>query len=409
MKKVLFFTSQFPTYSETFVVRQVESLIQQGFDVQILSLLPGDSNTSIDPDVLAPLIDKTRYVLKEKQGTIAKLIYRALLLCVCLLNKQGRKILNFRKNSGNSFSLLAAICGELIQGKQHYDADVIIAHFGNNAVLADKLRDLGFLSGKIFAIFHGFDISSTQFVDQYTHDYQRLFESNMMALPVSELWANKLKTLGCPSAKINVHRMGVDTHTFMFNPINTAITPPLNILSVARLTEKKGLSYAIDAIHTLIQQGVDARYTIIGTGPLFEELDTKIKSLKLSAHIILAGFQDQSAIHTALENSDLFLLPSVVANDGDMEGIPVSLMEAMAKGVLCLSTFHSGIPELIENNISGLLVPERDANAIANTLTALLSRNDIAQLKQHARHVIEQHFDQNTLGEELAALIHDNG
>jgi colanic acid/amylovoran biosynthesis glycosyltransferase len=406
VKKILFFTSQFPTHSETFVVRQVESLIAKGFDVHILSLLPGDAHISMDADTLAQLNQRRQVVLERKSGFAAKLLYRLTLTLRCLMNKQIRASLNFFQHGRLSTSLLLpSICSELLKHNQTHDYDVIIAHFGNNAVIANKLRQMKLLSGQLFAVFHGFDISSRQLLKQYLSDYQDMFQSDTLALPVSQLWADKLKVLGCPAHKIHVHRMGIDVNKFKFSARTAIAAPPIRILSVARLTEKKGITYALDAIHELVNQGVDVHYKVIGTGPLFDTLSAQIEEKQLGNNVALAGFQNQQSIQLALEEADLFLLPSVTAANGDMEGIPVSLMEAMAKGVLCLSTFHSGIPELITDQHSGLLAPERDSHALAEAIKSLLSRTDLPHLSANARATIETHFNQDKLSTELAELI----
>src|SRR5690606_448970 len=125
--------------------------------------------------------------------------------------------------------LLPSICSELIKHTESRTYDVIIAHFGNNAVIADKLRQMNLLNGKLFAVFHGFDISSHQILKHYLKDYQALFQHDTLALPVSQLWADKLQSLGCPSSKIRVHRMGIDVSKFGFSDRPELITPPIRI------------------------------------------------------------------------------------------------------------------------------------------------------------------------------------
>tara|TARA_R110002126_G_scaffold10245_45_gene46620 strand:+ start:4859 stop:6106 length:1248 start_codon:yes stop_codon:yes gene_type:complete len=407
MKKVLFFTSRFPAHSETFVVRQIDSLVQRGFDVRIVSLLPGDPKVSVDPALLQQLQSRCHVMLQQKSGRLSKVLYRLRHGLRCFFNKDARASLNFSKFGIHSKELLlASIYGEQLKtGHDGFKADIIIAHFGTNAVLADKLRQLKLLSGKLFAVFHGFDISSTELVKQYRDDYKTLFASDVLTLPVSELWAEKLVELGCPRQKIQVHRMGIDTDCFVYQENNHILTQPLKVLSVARLTEKKGLIFAIRAIAELVKRNIKVTYKIIGTGPLLQQLEHEVEQLNLSEFVEFAGFQNQTAIHSALQQSDVFLLPSVTAANGDMEGVPVSLMEAMAKGVICLSTYHSGIPELIEDKHSGLLVPERDSNAIADAMISLLEMENVNLLRQQARRTIESRFNQHLLAAELASLI----
>ena len=106
-----------------------------------------------------------------------------------------------------------------------------------------------------------------------------------------------------------------------------------------------------------------------------------------------------------LKQTDLFLLPSVRDASGDKEGIPVSLMEAMASGVIVLSTFHSGIPELIEDGKTGFLVPERDANAIKSRMQDIVAHNSLSSIRVAARAKVETEFNASTLSNQLLSIL----
>jgi colanic acid/amylovoran biosynthesis glycosyltransferase len=126
--------------------------------------------------------------------------------------------------------ILSAICG---QTAQPYRADVFIAHFGPAGVTAAKLRELGVIDGKIATIFHGIDISSREVLNHYTPEYQQLFRRGDMMLPISDLWAGRLKNMGCPGEKIAVSRMGVDLTRFTRRPVkvpgNRCRSSPLRV------------------------------------------------------------------------------------------------------------------------------------------------------------------------------------
>ncbi len=239
---------------------------------------------------------------------------------------------------------LLAICGQVATP---FHADVSIAHFGPAGVTAAKLRELGVIRGKIATIFHGIDISSREVLNHYTPEYQQLFRRGDLMLPISDLWAGRLQKMGCPREKIAVSRMGVDMTCFSPRPVK-APTTPLEIISVARLTQKKGLHVAIEACRRLKEQGVAFRYRILGIGPWYERLLTLIQQYQLEDVIEMPGFKPSHEVKAMLDDADVFLLPSVTGADGDMEGIPVALMEAMAVGIPVVSTLHSGIPELVE-------------------------------------------------------------
>ena len=172
------------------------------------------------------------------------------------------------------------------------------------------------------------------------------------------------------------------------------------------MTEKKGLRYAIQACDILNKSGYRFQYDIVGYGELNAELQQLISKYGLEDKVNIIGFQPQSVVKKLLMKSDVFLLPSVTANNGDMEGIPVALMEAMAIGLPVISTFHSGIPELIENDVSGWLCDERDFQAIANILISLLKdQKDLKYIQDNARRKIELSFNQEKEYSQMANLL----
>ena len=278
-------------------------------------------------------------------------------------------------------------------------------HFGYAGALANKLRELGVLVGKQATVFHGADISRRHILEEHKQDYVNLFEQSELLLPISHLWERKLIEMGCPPEKIHVTRMGIEPEKFNFEP-RQAFHSPLRIVSVARLTEKKGLDVAVKASEILKQRGGQFEFTIIGNGDQDEMMREHIANAGLEDCVRMPGFKPQEEIRAALSEADIFLLPSKTAADGDMEGIPVALMEAMAVGLPVVSTFHSGIPELIENNVSGWLVPENDAEALADTLFRLSQGDiDVAPVVAAARRKVETEFNQHIAYGELARLL----
>ncbi|EST01770.1 Colanic acid biosynthesis glycosyl transferase WcaL [Escherichia coli CE418] len=298
---------------------------------------------------------------------------------------------------------MSAICGQVATP---FYADVFIAHFGPAGVTAAKLRELGVIRGKIATIFHGIDISSREVLNHYTPEYQQLFRRGDLMLPISDLWAGRLQKMGCPREKIAVSRMGVDMTRFSPRPVKAPATP-LEIISVARLTEKKGLHVAIEACRQLKEQGVAFRYRILGIGPWERRLRTLIEQYQLEDVVEMPGFKPSHEVKAMLDDADVFLLPSVTGADGDMEGIPVALMEAMAVGIPVVSTLHSGIPELVEADKSGWLVPENDARTLAQRLAAFsqLDTDELAPVIKRAREKVEHDFNQQVINRELASLL----
>ncbi|HCW3016549.1 TPA: colanic acid biosynthesis glycosyltransferase WcaL [Escherichia coli] len=402
--KVGFFLLKFPLSSETFVLNQITAFIDMGFEVEILALQKGDTQNTHAAWTKYNLAARTRWLQDEPTGKVAKLRHRASQTLRGIHRKNTWQALNLKRYGAESRNLiLSAICGQVAKPLH---VDVFIAHFGPAGVTAAKLRELGVIRGKIATIFHGIDISSREVLNHYTPEYQQLFRRGDLMLPISDLWAGRLQKMGCPREKIAVSRMGVDMTRFSPRPVKAPATP-LEIISVARLTEKKGLHVAIEACRQLKEQGVAFRYRILGIGPWERRLRTLIEQYQLEDVVEMPGFKPSHEVKEMLDDADVFLLPSVTGADGDMEGIPVALMEAMAVGIPVVSTLHSGIPELVEADKSGWLVPENDARALAQRLAAFsqLDTDELAPVVKRAREKVEHDFNQQVINRELASLL----
>lgn len=402
--KLTFFTMRFPVASETFVLNQVTHFIDAGYEVEIISVFPGDlvnRHAAFDEYGLAA---KTHYLLpEEKISIVDKLNQRIKLVLPKVTKLSLLRSLNVRRYGAQSSKLL--LPSIVANAKQTFTADVFLVHFGYAGALANKLRELGVLKGKQATVFHGADISRRHILEEHKLDYVNLFRQSELMLPISNLWKNKLIEMGCPPEKIHVTRMGIEPEKFNFQP-RQAFQTPLRIVSVARLTEKKGLDVAVKASAILKQRGGQFQYTIIGNGDQDEMMRDFIAREGMEDCVSMPGFKPQEEIRRALSEADIFLLPSKTAADGDMEGIPVALMEAMAVGLPVVSTFHSGIPELIENNVSGWLVEEDDPEALAETLLKLSQGEvDVAPVVAAARHKVETEFNQHIAYGELAQIL----
>jgi glycosyltransferase involved in cell wall biosynthesis len=156
----------------------------------------------------------------------------------------------------------------------------------------------------------------------------------------------------------------------------------------------------------LLDRGYQPRCVIIGSGPQEELLRRLILELELTDWVELLGWLDQTQVRTYLEEATIFALPCVVAANGDQDGIPAVLMEAMAMAKPCVSTTVSGIPELIEPERSGLAVPEKDETALADALTRLLDDPQLAnRLGQAGQQKVHADFNLDTITDQLLHLF----
>jgi colanic acid/amylovoran biosynthesis glycosyltransferase len=259
---------------------------------------------------------------------------------------------------------------EAIPCLTHAPFDVVHCHFGPNGIRAAALREIGaILTRALITSFYGYDVS--EFIRR-RNPYSKLFRHGELFLPLGETMRSRLIAIGCPEERILVHRLGVAPDTFPASQLRGR-AGPVRIVSVSRLVEKKGIEYGIRAIARLVEAGArELQYTIVGEGPLRPALEESIRSFRLQETVLLAGWRDRAAVRQYLADADIMLAPSLTSASGDEEGTPTAILEAMASGLPVVSTFHAGIPELVEDGVSGLLVGERDFTAMATALSRLV-------------------------------------
>ena len=404
--KIAFFVAEFPVLSETFVIRQVAGMVRAGHDVAVVAGQWGERDLDHALYRATGLRGRVQVLRQGGRGRLARLLMLARFAVGSLGSAAGRRRLGLAlraARSGSAASLLDIAAQAGVGPVGRFDA--IIAHFGPAGVRAMHLQQAGLLEGPIATVFHGFDISDHATIARHRANYRALFRETALMLPISELWRERLIAWGAPPDRVQVLRMGVDLDRLEMLAADRPLSRPLRVLSVARFTEKKGLRYAIKGV---CSAGVPVRYDVIGSGPLAAELEALAKRGDGAAEVRFLGRQPHQQVFAALEKADVFLLPSVTASGGDMEGIPVALMEAMAKGVLVIATRHSGIPELIDDGDCGLLVAERDAAGISEALRKVQGGGfPVAGMRLRARAKVSAQFDNAALDEQLARVCRE--
>ena len=399
--RVLFFLSRFPALSETFVLNQITGLIDLGVDVRIVSRdrpEPGPVHEDFESYRLA---EQTVYLqdpdgrfgdspLGEGLSNIAWGLWNLRLL------RFGRKAVNgYLRATLKAWSLH---CGDL-------RPDVIVCHFAPSGDLAVCLRTLGAYDTPIVTVVHGFDVSKKVLNNRPINP--RLRSGGDLILPINQRWSDALIKDGFATDKVTIHHVGISVPPDAVTRPTGSPNDPLRIMAVARFVEKKGLEYALRGLALLNAQGsVDFKYTIVGSGPLAPQLKELTAQLGLSQNVVFTGPLSKQDVYAQYATHDIFLLPSVTAADGDQEGIPTVLMEAMAEGLIPVSTFHSGIPELIDHEVSGLLAPERDPESLHAALERLnQNRGAWPEMRKAAREKVDQEFNIRTLNRRLKNLL----
>jgi glycosyltransferase involved in cell wall biosynthesis len=208
------------------------------------------------------------------------------------------------------------------------------------------------------------------------------------------------------NGKVHCIENGLDLAEFTYRWPRASDPGPPTILAVARLVEKKGLGDLILAADLLRSRGHSFRVEIIGDGSLREALEARVSEAGLEDRVTLRGAQPHEVVRAAYERAAIFVLPCVVAEDGDRDGLPVVLLEAMASGLPVVSTSVVGIPELIEPDRQGLMVPPNDAPALADALEKLLVDPQLRdRLAGSARARIEERFSIERSAERLLAVF----
>lgn len=288
---------------------------------------------------------------------------------------------------------------------QDLGVDAVLCHFGPQCTRGMAIGAM--LDVPVATIFHGYDISRLLRDRLWVERYRACFAAGMRALCISEAGRRKLLDIGCAPGQVDVIRLGVDTARFVCRPpaVRWDARRPLRLLTVARLVQKKGVHVALAAAAVLEALGVPCEWRIVGAGPEREALLAQAVGLALT-QVRWDGEVPRGQAAQAFAWADLYVQPSVTAESGDEEGIPVSLMEAMAAGLPVVSTRHSGIPELVLHERTGLLTDEGDADGLASAIMRLRDHPALASvLAQAARRHVVLEFDQHRQLGRVAAWV----
>ena len=251
---------------------------------------------------------------------------------------------------------------------------LIHAHFGLDGVLALPISRR--LRLPLIVTFHGFDATMR---DEYllavnsrrsrrivTHRPQ-LIREGAMFIAVSEHIRRQLLAKGFPPERVVTHYNGIDVS--VFSPAPEGEREDM-VMFVGRLVEKKGGEYLLRAMQVVQRRFPWAQLVMVGDGPLRGELENLAEELQLSCRFL--GRQTPAQVRNWMRVAQLFCVPSVTAENGDSEGLPTVILEAMAMGVPVVATSSAGNPEAVRHNHTGLIVPERDVAALAEALIRLM-------------------------------------
>ncbi|MDP9393448.1 MAG: glycosyltransferase [Actinomycetota bacterium] len=379
-RRTAYVLKMYPRFSETFIVNEVLAAEAAGEDVEIFSLRPpadGRFHESL-AQVRAPV------TYLRSSGLRAGDVWACLAHAHAELPGLSRCLDELLRAS----VVDAVQALELARLVRTRGITHLHAHFASVATTVARLASL--LTGVPFTFTaHAKDIFHESVEPA---DVARKLADASAVVTVSDYNLAFLRETYGPAADV-VTRVynGLDLERFAYS--SPAERPPV-IAAVGRLVEKKGFADLVDATALLVADGRDVRLDLVGTGPLETSLREQVRALGLQDVVRMPGPLPQGQVREVVSGAAVFAAPCVVGNDGNRDGLPTVLLEAMALGTPCVATPVTGIPEAVRDGETGLLVPEGDSVALAGALGRLLDDAGLrVRLAERARLLVEEEFD----------------
>jgi len=428
---IALFIGRFPVVSETFILRQVASLLDLGHEVDVYSDTGGEEDALEHPEVAKyRLLERTSYMNmppetfpyempvwpitgrtwppgSETSVLNAKRAAEALPAILRALARAPQLAMQVLKPSeygyqAASLSALYRLAGVAARKRTY---DVLHAHYGpvgNSYRFARELLQAPFLVS-----FYGYDCWAVP-RKEGPDVYRKLFRTADCTLVLADEMGKQLRDLGCPADRQRKLAVGVRVEDFVFQERKLNPGEPMRVITIARFVEKKGLEYSLRAIAEVQKRRGGIKYDLIGDGPLRGQIEKLIGELQLEEVVKLHGYCEGKRVHELMAQAHILLLSSVTAADGDQECTPVSLMDAQAAGMPVLSTRHSGIPEVVRDGQSGFLVPERDVPALAERLIYLADHPQLwLEMGRAGRKHVESTYNCKTLSHQLVQIYQE--
>ena len=388
--RLVYLLGTFPSTRETFVSNEIIDLVQRGVDVQVFSWhLP--SGEIVHPEVReSGILERTHYFRYRylPRVMLCSAFWRALGKAVW--GRQGRSFRDWRSR------LAAAYFATLLRKTRRQHAH---SHF---FPLAGAIAALAGIPCSFTA--HCFEEQAM--IPQAKADYGWTLTTVPLAIAASEFVQRGMRSLvGAEHHhKIHLVRCGIDVSKF--TPI-TQSEAEYEVICVAGFSPCKGLEYLIRAAGILKETWPGLKVALVGGPPAGhpeaeERLREECSRCGADEVFVFLGPRDNNAVRDLLRRAKIFALPSVITEDGHMDGLPVALMEAAACGLPLVSTAVAGIPELVIDGVTGLIVPQRDSQALAEAIDRLLRDEDLCRrLGRAARQRVEEEFSRELNGRRL--------
>lgn len=387
---IVYYLGPFPRLSQSFVLNEIYELEQSGHNVAVCAL--HDPDEYIVHEEYNELDIPIYYIPTPSYSDVTELFSSRVLHPRILKNILYRAAPT--RHAANLFR--AKKCIEFLNALK-WDPDHFHSHFASLSRFGTQYA-ADYYQVPFTITTHAYDIYREP-VGGYTGT---LLQRADRIVTISQYNKNYIREEFAPDTPIDIVRAGIRPEKF--NP--TAKAVPDRVLTVARFVEKKGLSYALEAISIATDDLPELEYHIIGSGELGSELVQKVDQLGIEDNVVFLDNVTDQRLVAELDEACTFLLPCVVAESGDRDGIPVALMEAMAMKTPPVSTTVSGIPELIDHGETGLLTEPRNPDATADAVISLLEDDSKrATYGQRAREKVQAEFNIESEAEKLEATF----
>jgi glycosyltransferase involved in cell wall biosynthesis len=398
---IAYITHSFPLLTETFVYREVFGLKRQGFRVETFAIWKPDKNKLSQE--ARHLVESSYYVFPISWPRF----FRSHLYFLCtrprkylttllfVLTRKGESVRNRRR-------VFFHFCDAVYLATEMKRLDIrhIHAHFAINAAT------IALVISRLLDITFSFTAHNSFFIDRVI--LKEKIRAAQFIIAISEFsrqFLTKLAPNDSVGDKIHIVHCSLSPDDFA-PPDPKPVNDVPVLLFVAQLAERKGAPVLIEACRILAERGMTFRCVIIGDGPQRTLVEQLIEQYALQRVIELTGVVFQEHLKEYLRQADVFVLPCLTASNGDQDGIPVVLMEAMAMEIATISTYVSGIPELIEDGQSGFLVKEKDPVALADGIQRLLEDDELRhKLAKNGRQKIIREFNIHKNAEQLTLLF----
>lgn len=399
--RLAYLVSRYPAVSHTFVLREIRLLRERNFEINVASINgPDRADESLTPQELEEK-SRTYYVKRQAAKDIIPAHFKSLF----------RDPIQYLKGLGLALSLGGADLKQVLYGVFYFSEALLLGewmakkgirhvhiHFANPAAF------VGLLASKVFGTTYSLTVHGpAEFYDAIKGNLAEKIARAAFVLCISDFAKSQLMKVSRWEdwQKIEVVPLGVELDKY--SPPNFREKPEtFEMLCVGRLVPAKGQKVLVDILEKLLSKKRKVKLRLVGDGPDRKALENEVKKKGIESAVSFEGSVDQDRIISFFQKADIFILPSFD------EGVPVALMEAMAMKIPCVSTNVAGIPELIENNTNGILVPPSNLGALVNAVESLMDNGGLRRrIGEAGRKKIEEKYDlrKNILKNE--AIFHD--